>query len=414
MKIGRSKIIGLALASHAMFFWPATLHAQIVAPPESAQLEFGPFSLYPSLQIVDAGKDQNVFNDGTVSKEDYTFTLVSRALVVTRLGLSRLMFSAGSDYVWFQKYQSERSRNAVYALRFNFSASRFRPFIGAERLRTRTRPNHEIDLRARRLERSALGGSDFDLTERIAISVSARLSDTSFEKGEKFRGTDLSDALGRKGRQYSGGVRYKVTPLTTFGVGGSYGEDIFPRSHIRDSETYSLAPSIEFSQDAAIRGSFTVGYEVFKPADPELDQYRGTTAAGSLNWALYNRTVFEVGVNRNVSYSYQDGEPYYLLTTGSLSVGQPLIGPLSLQGSASYDRLAYRWRRGVAPPPSASTSGSLARTDYETVFRGGVGLNLGRGFKVVIAVERSTRRSLENSLQNYRKTRLLSTLTVGS
>lgn len=396
-----------------MLIWPSTARAQLTAPRESAQIEFGPVSLYPSLQIVDAGKDQNVFNDGTAPKEDYTFTLASRALVVTRLGLNQLMFSTGSDYVWFKEYKSERSSNALYALRFNFSASRFKPFIGAERLRTRGRLNNEIDLRAKRLERSAVAGSNFNLSERTAIGVEARLDATAFEKGEKFRGTDLGDALNRTGRRYSGSLRYMLTPLTVFVVGGSYGEDIFPRSHIRDSRTYILAPSIEFNQDAAIRGNFTAGYEVFTPADPELARYKGITAGGSLNWTLYNRTVFDVGLNRNVSYSYQDSEPYYVLTNGSLSVGQPLMGPLSLQGSASYDHMAYRWRRGVAPV-SSSASGSLPRTDSETTLRGGVGLNLKRGFTVVVSVERSRRRSVEDPLQNYRKTRLLSTVTVGS
>ena len=74
-----------------MLFWPASAHAQLTAPRESVQIEFGPVSLYPSLQIVDAGKDQNVFNDGTEPKEDYTFTIASRALVVTRLGLNQLL-----------------------------------------------------------------------------------------------------------------------------------------------------------------------------------------------------------------------------------------------------------------------------------------------------------------------------------
>ena len=115
----------------------ARAHAQINAPREAAQIEYGPFSLYPSLVIADAGRDSNVFNDGQSPKEDYTFTVQSRALVVTRLGLNELMFSTGSDYVWFRRYKGERSSNATYALRFNLSASRFKPFVGADRSRTR-------------------------------------------------------------------------------------------------------------------------------------------------------------------------------------------------------------------------------------------------------------------------------------
>ena len=128
LQIVRLQIVGLQLAC---FLWPAASYAQLSAPRERAQFEYGPVSLYPSLQVVDAGRDSNVFNDSKNPQEDYTFTLASRALVVTKLGANELMFSTGSDYVWFRTFTQERSSNALYAMRFNFSASRFKPFVGA-------------------------------------------------------------------------------------------------------------------------------------------------------------------------------------------------------------------------------------------------------------------------------------------
>ena len=179
--------------------WPAAAHAQLTAPRERAQIEYGPVSLYPSLQVVDAGKDSNVFDDSKDPKEDYTFTVASRALVVTRLGANELMLSTGSDYVWFQQYAQERSANALYALRFNFSASRFKPFVGAQRSRTRSRPNAEIEARARRLERNVTVGSNFDLSERTGIMVSATAGDSTYAEGESFRGRELEEFTGSPG-----------------------------------------------------------------------------------------------------------------------------------------------------------------------------------------------------------------------
>ena len=46
-----------------------------------------------------------------IRREDVTFTVSSQALAVWRVGLNELMFSSGSDYVWFKKYASERSSN---------------------------------------------------------------------------------------------------------------------------------------------------------------------------------------------------------------------------------------------------------------------------------------------------------------
>ena len=216
LQIARWQIAGwqIGAAALACLLVPAAAHAQLSAPREAAQIEFGPVSLYPSLQIVDAGKDSNIFDDSTNPKQDYTFTVASRALIVTRLGLNELMFSTGSDYVWFQHYKSERSSNAVYSLRFNLSASRFKPFVGAERVRTRARTNAEIEARAERLERTAVVGSNFDLTERTALTMSANVSDSTYAAGQTYRGVSLKRSLDRRERSYAGGVRYAVTPLT--------------------------------------------------------------------------------------------------------------------------------------------------------------------------------------------------------
>src|SRR5438477_12456805 len=115
--------IAAALIVAACLLWPAAAQAQLVAPRERAQIEFGPVSMYPSLQVVDAGKDSNVFDDHKDPQEDYTFTIASRALVVTRLGANELMFSTCSDYVWFQEFKEALSSNGLYALRFNLSAT---------------------------------------------------------------------------------------------------------------------------------------------------------------------------------------------------------------------------------------------------------------------------------------------------
>ena len=53
------------------------------------------------------------------------------------------------------------------------------------RTRTRFRPSPEIDTRARRLDRSVLAGTAFDLSERTAVTASATIADTAFDDGEQ-------------------------------------------------------------------------------------------------------------------------------------------------------------------------------------------------------------------------------------
>jgi putative beta-barrel porin BBP2 len=408
--MGKLTLVGLGLACHALLLWPAAASAQISAPSESAQIEFGPVSLYPSLVVADAGKDSNVFNDSRAPRQDYTFTIQSRALVVTRLGLNQLMFSTGSDYVWFRQYKQERSSNAAYALRFNFSASRFKPFIGAQDSHARTRPNPEIDARVRQLARQVTGGSAFDLTERTAITASAALDDSTYDTGQVFRGIDLSRTLNRKGRSYSGGISYAVTPLTTLVLAGKYVADLFPLSHLRDSKTYGFAPTLQFSPDAAIRGQVSAGMEVFKPNDAQFAEYKGAIYDAMLNWSMFsNNTTFDVRGSRNVGYSYRVNDPYYLITGLRINVIQKFVGPFDLTAGAEREYLSYRWHRGVAEP-----SGSNPQNDTTDILTGGVGINMQRGFRLVLSVEKTRRHAGTDSTLNYQRTRLLSTITIGS
>ena len=58
----------------------------------------------------------------------------------------------------------------------------------------------------------------------------------------------------------------------------------------------------------------------------------GLAYQAQLNWSLYGRTIFDLGAGRNISYSYQDTEPYYLLTNARLTVTQPLPRWFELYG----------------------------------------------------------------------------------
>jgi hypothetical protein len=403
------KTSGLFLFVAGALSTAAPASAQITAPREAAQIAFGPFALYPSLQIVDAGIDDNVFNDAEAPQSDYTLTVASRLLGVIRLGGNELLFQTGNDYVWFQDLVSERSSNAQYAVRFNLSASRFKPFIGAERVRTRARPSPEIDTRARRIDRSVLGGLGFDLTPRTSLTASVRFDESNYEDGEFFRGVALDDTLNRSGRGGEAGVRYAVTPLTTLSVLGGYQEEKFGANHVRDLKRYTLGPTVEFSPEAAIRGRASVAFEIFEPDSPELTRRTGVTYQAALNWSLYGRTEFDLGTGRNISYSYLDTEPYYQLTNVRLQVTQPLAWRFDLFAGGNWNHMAYRWRFGAQ-----AGDDQAARVDRATGANAGVGINVGRGFHVRVGLEKTRRRSAEDPLQNYSRTRLLSSVTIGS
>jgi len=389
-----------------MLLVPASGGAQIVAPRESAPVTLGPVSLYPQVRMIDSGKDSNVFRDSANPQEDYTATLSSRVMGVTKFGPNELLFSSGSDYVWFQRFASERSNNASYAARLNLAVSRFEPFIGASYLVSNSQPTPEIDARVRRVERAAQAGGALHVADRTAIIASARLEHSTYDDDEVFRGVALGEPLNRTGRIFSGGIRYELTPLTTLSVTGDYGEDVFPDSHRRDATSYSINPTLEFSPDAAIRGQVTAGFESFRPKDEGLSERRGAVYAAALTWTMFGRTTVGLQGSRNVGYSYLDSEQYYLWTTASLDLTQPIFGPVDIVADVEWDRLEY-----LSPTGGSSLSGQRIQMNRGG---GGVGIALGRGVRMTLTAERTIRNSNFDVRQNFRATRVLSSITVGS
>lgn len=399
--------VGLVAVSASALLWPCPAHAQLTAPREAAPIQFGPVSIYPTLNIVDIGTDSNIFNDASGAKEDYIFTLESRVRAVLAGGANRLMFLTGSDFVWFQKYKDQRSNNGQYALRADLTWSRFKPHIAADRLKTRERPNPEIDARARRTVRSLEVGVDFVASPITSITATASVDDSHYDEGELFRGVDLADSLGRGGRGVSGGMKFALTPLTTLVMTADLEQARFPRAHFRDADRLRFAPALEFSPEAAIFGRVAAGYEQFQPLDRTKADFRGLTVTANVRYSLLGITTFDVLANRDVGYSYLDTEAFFLNTGGRLTVTQRIIGPFDLRAMAQRNRLAYRWH-------DDGTLGSPARRDLEDVVSGGVQIRLGTT-RIGLAAERTLRRStLSARERNFDKTRLIGSVNLGS
>ena len=69
--------------------------------------------------------------------------------------------------------------------------------------------------------------------------------------------------------------------------------------------------------------------------------------------------------------------------------------------------MAYRWRYGAALADSD-------RVDHVTSVNGGVGIRFSRTIRVRVGIEKTRRRSVEDPLQNYNRTRFLTNVSVGS
>ena len=89
-----------------------------------------------------------------------------------------------------------------------------------------------------------------------------------------------------------------------------------------------------------------VGFRSFDTNDPLLPNYSGLVADVEANYRA-RATRFDVRVQRDVDYSAEEIEPYYLLTDAGLKVTQKITHRWDVVGMASRQWLDYRRIEGL-------------------------------------------------------------------
>jgi hypothetical protein len=100
----------------------------------------------------------------------------------------------------------------------------------------------------------------------------------------------------------------------------------------------------------------------------------------------FGATRFGIQATRDLQYSYDIEQPYYVATGTSLSVTQALSGPFDIVGRYGIQQLAYQGRFGSSPDRPD-------RTDVIHWFGGGIGYRVGRDMRIGINVEQQHRTS---------------------
>lgn len=378
-------------------------------PPnlDRVRLRAGPVLVNPTLAIPNAGVDTNVFNepDSADPDRDFTITFTPAADVWMRMGRSWIVANVREDLVWYNEFDSQRSANG------NFTASLLVPFnrltaaVGGNWIDTRERPGFEIDTRAKRTERAANGIVEVRALSRTFFGARAEHRSIKFDEGEAYQGSDLSTELNRTVTSAGATVRNQLTPLTnvTFGLG--FVQERFDSSPLRDSDSTRFDVAFNFDPFALINGSASIGIRDFKPLSPDVPGYTGSTANVNLSYTALESTKLTVGVVRDVQYSYDVDQPYYLLSGVTAGVGQQIYGPLDVQFRMGFDRLSYADRVGA---DVAVTD----RVDHVRNYGGGMGYRLGRDLRLGFNVDRSRRES-ELPSHQYGGLRYGFTMTYG-
>jgi hypothetical protein len=410
MSLGRRGVAVTLVAAATLVGGARPVGAQPSEAPANARLRFGPLALSPVVRLTNVGRDSNVFNLNQESDPKGDVTATAGSTVEAWLRLPRFAVSGRSqfDFYYFKKLSDLRALDSDNTARVELRLNRLTPYVAVMATSTRHRQNLEIDAVAKRRNKSVTAGADVRVGAKVSVGAYARTARLEYDANSLYLGTDLSRVLNYTSRAEGIGIRYVVTPFTTFTANVEQQRDRFEFSEIRNSDGSTVTTSVEFSPRALISGRASLGYRKSAFHSGDAPNFNGAVASGELLYTLLGRTRFAVGFRRQPSYSYIVERPEYVETAVGVSVTHRLGDAWDIGGSIDRGRLVYRQQGGRTLQPLIPS---------ETVLTGGADVSYltGRasvGFHV-LHMARSTQALLPRRIRGYERFRIGSTLTYG-
>jgi hypothetical protein len=376
----------------------------------TAKVHFGPLYLTPAVLLKDAGVDTNVFNASGEQQSDFTLTLTPQSDVAIPFARRALLkATVGTDVVYYATYDSERSVDPQLRLRGELYARRLTLFAEGAYLNTRQRPNFEIDVRSRHVENDAVAGARLYVTPKFSIEAAARRAEARYDADAMFAGTHLQATLNRRTEGMVGAVRHRLTPLTTIGARFDRLSDSFTYSPERDSRSFRIAPGIEFKPAALISGSAWVGYRKFIPNDSaRLPAFSGLIADVGLSYTLLGATTFGASYHRDLTYSYEAQQPFFVDNSVGASLRRALGG--RFDAIVAADRHRYEYRDLLGDDVRVLLTG---RQDTTWVYSANIGYRVRRASRIGVGGSYYSRTSNRVTFVEYDGLRLGVTVNYG-
>lgn len=363
-------------------------------------MRLGPFYMTPQFELRNLGVDTNVFNTPTATRQsDFTFTAQPRTDIWVPFG-RRAVFttSAGVGFVYFKKFSSERSVDPDVALRLDIAARRVTFFVQELYVNTRQRPNLEIDARSRNTSSTPTAGAAIKVGARVTAEVAVYQNRIRFDQDASFLGTNLSQTLDRSEIGVRGLIRTKLTSFTTWNVRAESQRERFAHTPDRDGDGFRLSSGFDFSPRALIAGTVDVGVRRLANKSAALADFTGVVARTSVTYTLKKTTQFGFSWDRDLNYSFQVDQPYYLANALGFRVRRQLRG--RADASFGANRSVYNYRTFSSAPTT-----SAARRDVTISWSADLGYRLNRDTRLSLGVTTMERTTESLALGNYGGTR---------
>jgi len=382
---------------------PASAVQAQTTPDSPTVFKAGALSLKPMFAIKNIGRDNNVFNEAEDPKSDFTMTLAPSAEFGFQPGRLKFTLIAGTEYMYFKQYESERGTNTSASVRLDVDFGVLRPYATFAGVNSKERYNTEIDARARHHDQSYSAGIGLKLFTRTTASAGFKHLRSAFDENETFRGENLAESLDSQTDIIEGLVGFELTPLTSFEVNVSHEEQRFDHAVERDANSIRVLPTLRFSPMGLLSGSVAIGYRRFTALDPRTPNFSGMIASATTGVTLYERHRLDVTFNRDLTYSYDRVTPYYIATGGSVAWTWLIVQRFDVKASVSRNQMRYH---GQAVPTAATD-------DTYFAYSAGAGYRPGRNLRLGIAGDWFRRESQTSADRTYENNRIYGTFTWG-
>jgi len=355
--------------------------------PEKVKVRFGPVSMNPTVTFGDIGVDENVFNETTDPRRDFTFTISPRTEIYLRFLGTYFTGKMNEDIIWYQHYPTERQANTTYGLDWKWPLTRLTVDATASHGSTRERPGFEIDERAQRSLNIFTAGTSFRLFLDTGFVLSLKRSTTDYDPTVSFKEINLHDELNVVSSEMTAGITHRLTPLTNATLNFNRIIERFPFNPVRDSESNEARLSVKFDQRALLKGSMSIAYTDFTPASPEIPPFKGLTVAADLVYTMLEVTKFTLKADRGLQNSFDIKQPYYVQTGFNLEIAQQIFGKVDIVGRGGLENMDYRNKADEVVE-------FIDRTDRILRYGVGIGYHRGKNLRLGLNYDQTLRQSV--------------------
>jgi hypothetical protein len=361
------------------------VHAPVGDTAADYRFQVGPVGLAPTLQVDNLGVDSNAKLSAEDPVQDFTVRATPGAAYLLRMRHLRLHGNTAVSFLYYQKTAEQRSIDMLNSAALTYMGSRFEPRVFGSYGHQQTRPNLEIETIVGQLTQGYGVGADYRLSPRLVFQVDADRLRQEYEE-RVFRGALLNRQLNRDSNSIRGRLRISTSSITTLILSAIDTRDRFQYSAERDAASLTMSFGMETKPSALIAGSASVGYRRFNALSETVPDDRGPVADVAVSYTLRDRTRFGVNVRRNLEFSAEREQPYYILTGLGGSITQMIGLGWDVRVGGGGDTLAYK--NFVLGIP-----GEDGRTDHIDTFNFGFGRKMGDVGRVGLEVGHVERRS---------------------